>query len=165
MLWQKSFSEQLAEALKKVAPSKQELILNGNITMEGLSKMLTWDEFEKLTAFIMEKNGFIVNLNYRIDRKEIDVLAHNDRYLIGIDCKHWKRMGRPAIGRAAQMQKNRVRLALRFFKELRGIAVIVTLYESSYIEVDGVPVVPINKLINFLNDLDGYISQLDTVGP
>ncbi len=165
MLWQKSFNEQLMEALGKVAPSKQELKLNGNLTLEGLGKILTWDEFEKLTALIIEKNGFEVHLNYRINRREIDVLAHNDRYLIGVDCKHWKRMSRSAIGRAAQMQKNRVKLALRSFKQLVGIAVIVTLYESSYMEVDGIPIVPINKLISFLNDLDGYMNQLDTVGP
>jgi len=165
MLWQKSFSEQLIEALKAVTPSKKELVINGNITVESLSKLLTWNEFEKLTAFIVECNGFTVNLNYRIGRREIDVLAYNDRYLMGIDCKHWKRMSMSAIGRAAQMQKERVRLAMRSFKELRGIAVIVTLYDGSYIVVNGVPVVPINKLISFLNELDGYINQLDIMGP
>ena len=165
MLWQKSSNEQLIEALKAVMPSKKELAINGNITVESLSKLLTWDQFEKLTALIVESNGFSVNLNYRIGRREIDVLAHNGRYLLGIDCKHWKRMSGSAISRAAQMQKERVRLALRSFKELRGIAVIVTLYDGGYFLINGVPVVPIDKLIGFLNELDGYINQLDVMGP
>ncbi|MDG6930222.1 MAG: restriction endonuclease [Nitrososphaerota archaeon] len=165
MSWQKSSNEQFRDALLKVAPSKQELRLDSNLTLQGLGKILTWDEFEKLTALIMENNGFEVLLNYRVKRKEIDVLAHNDRYLIGIDCKHWKRMTRSMLGRAAQMQKIRVGLAMESFRGLTGIAAIVTLYESSDWQVDGIPVVPINKLISFVNDLDGHVSLLDTLGP
>ncbi|MEM3556485.1 MAG: restriction endonuclease [Conexivisphaerales archaeon] len=165
MPWQKDFNEQFIKALAKVAPSKQEFKLSGNLTLQALSKILTWDEFEKLAALIMEKNGFEVLLNYRVKKKEIDVLARNSRYLIGIDCKHWKRMGRSMLSRAAQMQKIRVRLALESFNGLTGIAAIVTLYETSEWQVDGIPVVPINKLISFVNDLDGYVGQIDTMGP
>ncbi|MGC8661681.1 MAG: restriction endonuclease [Nitrososphaeria archaeon] len=165
MSWQKSFNEQFIEALEKVAPAKQEFIMNSNLTLQGLGKILAWDEFEKLAALIMERNGFEVLLNCRIKRKEIDVLAHNERYLIGIDCKHWKRMSMSMLSRAAQMQKSRVRLAVESFRGVTGIAVIVTLYEIGELQVDGIPIVPINKLISFVNDLDGYVGQLDTVGP
>lgn len=165
MSWQKSFNDQFIEVLEKVAPAKHEYMINSNLTLQGLGKILSWDEFEKLAALIMERNGFEVLLNYRIKRKEIDVLAHNDRYLIGIDCKHWKRMSRSMLSRAAQMQKTRVGLALESYSGLTGIAVIVTLYEIGDLQVDGIPVVPINKLISFVNDLDGYVGQLDTVGP
>lgn len=165
MSWPKNYNEKFTELLRIVKPVNQEIKINNNLTIGELSKILTWNEFEKLTALIMEKNGFEVNLNYRINRKEIDVLAHNDRYLIGIDCKHWKRMGRSLLGRAVQMQKARIKLVIRSFKGLLGIPVIVTLYEGSDKQVNNTPIVPINKLISFVNELDGYINQFDTVGP
>jgi len=165
MSWPKNYNKELIELLRKVKPANQDIKINNNLTIEELSEILTWNEFEKLTALIMEKKGFEVDLNYRINRKEIDVLAHNSRYLIGIDCKHWKIMGRSSLGRAVQMQKARIKLVMRYFKGLLGIPVIVTLYEGFDKQLYNTPIVPINKLISFVNELDGYVNQFDTVGP
>ncbi len=62
---------------------------------ERVASFLEWAEFEKMTANILEMNGYNVTQNLRFKqsakRWEIDVVACRKPLVICIDCKHWHR--------------------------------------------------------------------------
>ena len=121
--------------------------------LENISSAAKWQYFEKLVAFVFEQNGFetrtgvIIKDGYGIKR-QIDVLARKYGVIYVVECKKWK--GKQRSLKAA-VAKHLERCGL--YEHLYGdcLPVIVTLLDDA-LEVEGVPIIPIMKLNNFLNE-------------
>ncbi len=131
-----------------------------------VSRYLEWQEFENFAADSLEKNGFrtIKHLVFKTRgaRREIDLLAWNDTFVLAIDCKHWLRGWSPSrVRKAAEAQIGRV-VALAERSDLlrkhgvenverRAIMpVIFALGDPRERMVQGVPVVSVSRLVSFL---------------
>jgi hypothetical protein len=131
-----------------------------------VSRFLEWQEFEGFTNTVLNENGFQTIKHFvfktAAGRREIDVLSWNDTFILAIDCKHWLRglTGR-RIELVAEAQTERVRaLAKRPERLARAkignvsersiIPMILTLCNASIGIVNGVPIVPVSSLVNFL---------------
>jgi Holliday junction resolvase-like predicted endonuclease len=151
--------------------SAQRLMLATRLVHVGcdpqkVSRYLEWQEFEKFAAESLEENGFrtVKHLVFKskLGRREIDLLAWNDSFLMAIDCKHWLRglststslkVAR-AQGERAEALAGRVEILKKcgvdFVEKRYLIPVILCMAEPRNNVVDGVPIVPVSKLINFL---------------
>jgi hypothetical protein len=149
----------------------QRMMLASRLIHEGrdptrVSRVLEWQEFEKFANDSLIENGFQTLKHFVFKassgRREIDVLAWNDNFVLAIDCKHWLRGISPGrLVLAAQRQTERVR-ALAKRPELLARAkigdlaersitpIILTLGEAPKRSADGVPIVSVSRLMNFL---------------
>jgi len=152
----------------------QRMILAERLIHEGrdplrVSRVLEWQEFESFANDSLIENGFRTVKHFifkaGVGRREIDILAWNDNFMLATDCKHWLRgiSGR-RMELAAQAQSQRVR-ALAKRPELLArvkvghlvsrwiMPVILTLGNAPKRSFEGVPIVPVSKLMNFLYGL------------
>ena len=149
----------------KVLASVVALKLGSSI--DEVSKVLSWKDFEEFVFTIMTYNGYRVrqNLRLRLPKIEIDVLAIRDGRGLAIDCKHWHRsVGLSSISKIAEAQIKRAEKLMMSDEAKRFnlsylIPVIVTLY-SEQLFVNKVPIVPIDKFSNFLNELDSILDMI-----
>lgn len=141
-------------------------LVHGGCDVQKVSRFLEWQEFEKFAAESLEENGFrtVKHLVFKskLGRREIDLLAWNDNFLMAIDCKHWLRGLSPSISRQvinaqcerAEALAERVEILKKCGVgdvERRSLMpVILCLGEPRDGIVDGVPVVAVSKLISFL---------------
>jgi Holliday junction resolvase-like predicted endonuclease len=145
-----------------------ELIYTGRDPQQ-VSRFLEWQEFETFAAECLERNEFrtIKHLLFmsRIGRREIDLLAWNDSFLLAIDCKHWMRSFSPSISRrVAHAQAERVEALAGRVEILKRhgvekaekrvlIPVILCLSEPRARIVDGIPIVQMSRFISFLSGI------------
>jgi hypothetical protein len=68
-------------------------LLQRGVSVEELSRILDWREFEDLVSKSLEAQGFKTWRNYRMRRptREIDVIGVYSGFAIAFDCKHWQR--------------------------------------------------------------------------
>jgi DNA-binding Lrp family transcriptional regulator len=143
----------------------EQLIHNGH-DPQKVSRFLKWQEFEQFAAESLEQNGFQTAKHLvfksREGRREIDLLAWNESFLLAIDCKHWLRGLSPSRTRqVAQAQAERAEALAERLDILKKHAVGNA--ESRYLMpvvfclgnpregvVNGVPVVAVSKLISFV---------------
>ena len=142
--------------------------------MESAISNLTWQDFEAMISGILEEHDFTVRKNFRFktDRRwEMDVLAVGKLLNLGIDCKFWNRgrCKKSAIKGAVDLQKERANELERYFKgneiarkmlKMRQKAIIpliVTWFQEDLAEYNGVIVIPVWKLNNFLLDWGEYL--------
>ena len=159
--------------------SLQRILLAEDLVIGGcdpqkVAQILGWQEFEKFVEIAFEKSGFralkhlIIKLGHHT-RREIDVLAWNQSLTLAIDCKHWIKAGmsQPRLRRAADAQAKRVAALARRPEilcryglddpEKRSIMpILLVLREGETRESDGVPIVPISKLADFLGELSPF---------
>jgi len=157
----------------------QRILLAEDLVMGGcdpqrVARILGWQEFEKFVEIAFEESGFralkhlIIKLG-RHTRREIDVLAWNQSLTLAIDCKHWIKgaMSQPRLRRAAEAQAKRVDALARRPEILSGFGlddlekrsimpILLVLRENEMRESDGVPIVPISKLADFLSKLSPF---------
>ena len=134
-----------------------------------VSRMLEWQEFEDFANDTLLENGFHCLKHFvfksSLGRREIDVLAWNDNFVLAIDCKHWRRgmIGR-RMSLVAKAQTERVTalakrpelLARAKMHRMQGrtiIPLILTMGDARDGTFEGVPIVPVSKLVNFLYGL------------
>lgn len=148
-----------------------------------VSRLLGWQEFEDFAKTTFTENGFQAekHLVFRtpVGRREIDILAWNNNFALAVDCKHWRRGLSPSsVKVAVTAQVERVRYLARRIDLLHRlkmpqpesrniIPVILTLSETRDWLVDGVPVVPVSKLVNFiygLSPIDRSIRRVPVAG-
>lgn len=143
-----------------------EELINSGRDPQRVSRFLDWREFEDFAVRSFEKNGFRtakhVVFKTKGSRREVDVLAWNDTFLFAVDCKHWLRGLSPAkIRNAVHAQVERCKALangpeiLRRFRVLHPsgrkiVPVVLTLGDSRRAVVDGVPIVPVSRLVGFL---------------
>ena len=138
--------------------------------LEKVSDCLQWKEFEGMAALAFENNGYIVQRNVRFKsqgrRWEIDVVGVRKPLVVCIDCKHWHhKLCESTARKIVSEQVLRVRalagtlpnpvakingLALDKYK---FVPVVLSLIVETSKFFEGVPIVPILQLQDFLNYL------------
>jgi Holliday junction resolvase-like predicted endonuclease len=122
------------------------------VDLERVSSFLNWKEFEGLAQRAFEDSGYETKQNYRFTkpRMEIDLLAHRGDLAFAVDCKHWKRTaGRAAMQRVGERQIVR---SLRLLESFTKVIPLVLTWHDEMLHVleNGVPVVPVHRLADFL---------------
>lgn len=127
--------------------------------LETVSTESVWQNFERLAAFIFEKNDFHVRVNtvktFQKKRRQYDVIAqkHNQTFLV--ECKKWagNRYRLSALKKAIIQHKERTVFYERVTHE-DAIPLIVALIEEEIHVFEGVPIVPVSKLNSFIHELE-----------
>jgi len=143
----------------------EQMIRNGG-DPKKISRLLGWQEFEDFAEHTFSANGFRTAKHFvfksKSGRREIDILAWNDSLTFAVDCKHWLRglsIGRMRDAAQAQIERvvslaNRPDLLSRLKvdrSEKRNIMpVILALGDLRERIVEGVPIVPVSKLLSFI---------------
>lgn len=152
-----------------------EILLRAGRSPATLSNFMSWKEFEEFCRDALEKNGFRVRSNVRFTwrkkRHEIDLVATKAPFLLFIDCKHWRPERSSGYRKAALKQGLRMEAALRGGSAIaigtrnsrshsKPLPLIVSLADVAVQEVEGIPVVSIFRLNNFLLELDKFWDEL-----
>lgn len=141
----------------------QELLSRGE-SPEKIAEAIDWRDFEYLVGRYFIENGFKVDYNYRIrrPRREIDVLARRGGVLVGVDCKNWdKTLTKSMIRNVVEKQVERLSY-LCSRREFRGYEIyplIVVMRRGRNIFYNGVGIIPIIGLREFIQDLDVFIIE------
>jgi len=147
------------------------------IDVEALSEYIDWYEFEDFVSKAFEASGMIVLRDVkstRIKKFQIDAIAIDTKLSLALvlECKHWKagitkRLNDVVSEHIARLNKfnSSCEWFVSEYPELRRvkyfIPVVVTLKNVETRIVDGVPIVPVYVLRNFIADLDRYVDELN----
>ncbi|MCW4033633.1 MAG: hypothetical protein NWF08_09625 [Candidatus Bathyarchaeota archaeon] len=132
-----------------------------------ICKLLNWREFENLSVEAFQLNGYSVidNLTFSSNKKrfQMDVIASKNNSILSIDCKHWMYFyWFSRIKDAVKTHLNRTKalsneiqilsskLSLKSSKKIFIVPVIVTLSDPRRNIIEGVPIVSILKLEDFI---------------
>jgi protease II len=124
-----------------------------------VSEEVVWQNFERLAAFIFEKNDFSVRVNtvktHHKKRRQYDVIARKSDQTYLVECKKWagSRYRLSALKNAVEQHKERTTFYYDITNE-DAIPIFVTLVEEEIRLYEGVPLVPVLKLNSFLHELD-----------
>ena len=131
-------------------------------TIEDVSRLLNWQDFESLAAEILNARDFetFCNIVLTKPRMQIDVVGVKNDLAILIDCKHWKRMSQSALEKAVIKQVDRTKHYVARERIRAAVPAIVTLYEHETKFIKKVPIVPIHKLDSFCEELYGSVEGL-----
>jgi Holliday junction resolvase-like predicted endonuclease len=163
-----------SSGLVELAPSQRIrvafLALQAGADLRRVCVLLSWREFEKIAADAFELNGFevIKNLHFTQGsrRWEMDVIAFDKPLIVCADCKHWKRgWHNAATAKAAQGQADRTeaftkalprycqKMKLEKWQTARLVPMILSLEAGPTRFFDGVPIVPVLQLQDFISEL------------
>lgn len=138
-----------------------------------LAYKMSWRDFEGFVALLLERQGYTVHRNLRFKaggkRHEIDIFASRFNIILAIDCKRWVRAPRSKLKKAALAQEERakalaVSMPINFYsggeKKAKIIPLIVSLIVPQAEIFEGVPVVNIYCLKDFLENFELYEDEL-----
>lgn len=149
------------------------------LSYDRLVKYINWHEFEEFVSNVFSQLGWDVYKGYthiKVDRFQIDIIALNTNLSLSVfvECKHWKRLNTlyTSIHRIVKEHLNRidkylkncewVRLNINKLKDVKYIApMMVVLYDLPIKIVNGVPIVPVPRLVDFVVNIDVYIDALN----
>jgi len=129
--------------------------------LETVSAEGVWQHFERLAAFIFEKNEFSVNVNtvktLNRQRRQYDVIARRGDQTFLVECKKWagSRYRLSALKQAILQHKERTAFYETIMDE-DAVPVIVTLVEEEILAYEGVPIVPVIRLDAFIRELGSH---------
>lgn len=132
--------------------------INSIEELEKLSSQVTWQYFEKLVAFIFEKNGFDVQQNIVLtedkERRQFDVIAKKDNITYLIECKRWKsRAGiESQIKDAVDVHLERGKFYSELFPEEQAYPLLVIPLRGMPEQHEEVFIIPLLSLNWFLNN-------------
>ncbi len=137
------------------------------VEIDEVARLLTWQDFEQFAAGLLRMGGYEVeeNVLLRKPRAQIDLVARSPSVFLTIDCKHWSRLHPfSSVMKFAEAQMRRSRLFRRSLGNDRRpiFSAILTLSEQRERFVDGVAIVPLHTLRDFLDSL-GTFGDLRTV--
>jgi len=145
--------------------------------VEAVSGFLAWQEFESIAATALKNNGYAVWQNLRFKhaaRKwEIDVVGCRKPLVICLDCKDWHHGLSPsAIRRIVEARVERARaladalsnvsigIECAKWSQAKFVPAILALLPTRFKFCDGVPIVPVLQLQDFLNQLPLELESL-----
>jgi Holliday junction resolvase len=145
--------------------------------MERVSQALGWLEFEEMTAYTFEENGFNVKRRFRFNaqgrRWEIDVLATRKPLVVCAECKHWVNgLGNMTARKIVEIHLEKVRVLsenaailvdkdiLRDWDKAVFIPMTLSLQPARNKIYRRIPVVSIFELPSFLNEFQGQMDWL-----
>lgn len=125
-----------------------------DVDLADLTSKLDWRQFEGLASFAFKSFGFKVLKNYRMTkpRMEVDLVAIRNSKAFAADCKRWRRtVGETVMLIAAGKQIERSKRIL-YKEELDQVVPMVITWREESVRVleNGVPIVPICKLSDFI---------------
>ena len=134
----------------------ENLIRSGK-TVEEVLSLIRWKEFEEKVEEIFRIHNFKTIRNFRFKtakRFEIDIIAEKRDLIFAVDCKQWNK-GRykiSALKKAAERNLERVKELQNTLigRNKKIIPIIITLFDETIYEHDGVFIVPLFKLNSFL---------------
>jgi Holliday junction resolvase-like predicted endonuclease len=146
--------------------------------VERVSSMLEWQEFENMAAIALERNGYGVQRNLRFKhagRKwEVDVVGCKKPVVMSIDCKHWRHGMAPSVlKKIAEEQRERtkaladslpnpsVKIEFASWEIVILIPAVLSLTVGRSKLCDGVPVVPVLQLQDFVSQVPVYVNSLE----
>ncbi|WML68085.1 MAG: hypothetical protein METHP_01663 [Methanoregula sp. SKADARSKE-2] len=125
---------------------------------DAVAEEIPWQDFERLAAFIFEKNGFSVSVGTvkmrGRERRRYDVIAGKDGLTLLVECK--QRSGNRYRLSSLKQAVRRHRKRAEFYKSvtsLEGLPIIVLLIEEEIRIFEGVPLVPIQRLDAFISEM------------
>ena len=130
---------------------------------ERLSKKIQWNDFELFTSLLIESAGYSYERNVVLTnpRIQIDVIGFYRKIALLIDCKHWMKIYGFNISKFSSNQIRRAEVFLDKRKDVESaIPIIVTLHEYNYNFFDKVPIVPISRFKEFLQNFPLYLDTL-----
>lgn len=154
------------------------LLEEHGIDISRFCDYISWNEFENFIAKRFHEFGWECILGYshnRISRFQIDVIALDSilkRALI-IECKHWKKnLGVGSLRKVVLDHLLRVDKLIKYCEwavvdipKLRSIEsiipIVVTLKKGSTQVLEGVPIVSLHYLNDFLINIDSYLETLN----
>jgi hypothetical protein len=142
------------------------LVMKQGCDPEYLSKKLRWNDFELFTSIIIKSAGFTLerNIVFNKPRIQIDVVGFSHKIALLIDCKHWMKIYDFNVSRFSLNQIRRARIFLDKRKDIEAvIPIIVTLHECQCNFFDKIPIVPISKFMQFLQNFPFYLDKLQLI--
>jgi hypothetical protein len=142
------------------------LVMKQGSDPEHLSKKLRWNDFEVFTSIIIKSAGFTLerNIVFNKPRIQIDVVGFSHKIALLIDCKHWMKIYDFNVSRFSLNQIRRARIFLDKRKDIEAvIPIIVTLHECQCNFFDKIPIVPISKFMQFLQNFPFYLDKLQLI--
>jgi len=142
------------------------LAMNEGCDPERLSEKIQWNDFELFTSQLIESAGYSIERNvvFTKPRIQIDVIGFYRKIALLIDCKHWMKIHGFDIGKFSSNQIRRAEIFIDKRKDIESaIPIIVTLHAHDCNFFDGVPIVPISKFKEFLQNLPFYLDRLHLV--
>jgi hypothetical protein len=146
---------------------------------EKVCRLLSWQEFEEISVNALEANGFSAVKHFVLKaenhRREIDVIGVGRMLVICLDCKHWTKGVRGAVGEGvasrqiervqslAADERSKSRLGISSKATVYFVPAIVSLLDSGQKFILEVPIVPVLKLNSFLSSIDPFIEGLFTL--
>jgi len=142
------------------------LVMKQGSDPEHLSKKLRWNDFELFTSIIIKSAGYTFERNvvFNKPRIQIDVIGFYHKIALLIDCKHWMKIYDFNVSRFSLNQIKRARIFLDKRKDIEAvIPIIVTLHECQCNFFDKIPIVPISKFMQFLQNFPFYLDKLELI--
>ncbi len=139
-----------------------ENLMAKGLSLDKIVEAMDWRGFESLVSEFFRSYGYKIYRNYRLKRNEYDVIAVKEDHLISIDCKHWDKPLPPSKAReVAENLRLRSKKLYRdpLFRGRKIYMAIVTLRESRISFINGVAIIPITYIRNFLEELYSLIYQ------
>ena len=150
------------------------------VDLVDLALKAGWKDFEQLCSKILEKVGFqtVTNVRFKVggSLRELDVLAFREPKVLAIDCKKWVKRREGSLKSAARAHRERctqlakslvelkeVKPIVSRWKEARLYPVVVDIHETETRIFEGVPIVPLRKLISFVNELDAFEEEVHSI--
>lgn len=133
------------------------LALQLGCDIQECSKLLSWKDFEFFTCELLSLFEYSTRVNIVLSkpRAQLDVIGIKNDFAITIDCKHWKYNNKTTLTVYAEKQIRRTMLWLQREKKItKALPMIITLNNSIFKFIKGVPVVPILTLKSFLKEFD-----------
>lgn len=131
---------------------------------EDISENIVWRDFEYLVYRFFDGYGYVVRRNVRIPgyRYEIDLVAKNmsTKFCLVIECKRWDKFLHPSQIRdiVSGLVEKALLLKNIISDDCVGVVpIIITLRRGKLTFYDGVPIIPINYLKDFINNLSYFI--------
>ncbi len=162
MSWPEGYDELLRAAVEAVGDRDlAERLLRGRVDLEEASERIGWRGFERLVLELFRANGYEVELHHRVGRKEIDVLAYNERTVIAIECKRWNAVYPSSLRGPASKTTEKLRMALEEerFRGRTGVAAVVTMRDVGAGRLEGAFIVPVHRLAGFIREVDGLLAE------
>ncbi|MEM2923418.1 MAG: hypothetical protein QW560_03275 [Candidatus Nitrosocaldus sp.] len=155
------------------------LAMRLNASMDEVARVLHWKDFEMLTTEILEANGYSTARNVRVRAKpglglargsrmmEVDVVGikHIDCRSIAllIDCKHWHYISTSELARVCEKQVIRAKVFIAERRDIDDAIPVVVVLNDTPSLINGVPIVPITRFREFLNELYPFIDELHVI--
>jgi hypothetical protein len=136
--------------------------------LDAVAKSLEWEDFEAFCAMVLTASGYEVRRNVRLRKptRQIDIVAESPSLVLVVDCKHWRKgLGLSSLGPIISAQAERAGLLLKAHPKTKPhLPVIITVLDNQARVVDGVPVVPLQGLKDFLSSVNRFDQELSFIG-